>query len=40
MVDTRERYSGLTATLHWVTVALVLTQLAILWISADLPRPA
>lgn len=39
MTDTRERYSGFTLTLHWVTVVLVVTQLAILWISADLPRP-
>lgn len=39
MAGTRERYSGLTLTLHWVTVLLVVTQLAILWISADLPGP-
>ena len=39
MAETRERYSGFTLTLHWVTVLLVITQLAILWISADLPKP-
>lgn len=39
MAETRERYSGFTLTLHWATALLVLTQLAILWISADMPRP-
>ena len=38
MAETRTRYSGFTLTLHWVTVALVLTQIAILWISADFDK--
>ena len=34
----RQRYSGFTLTVHWLTVALVVAQVAILWISADFDR--
>lgn len=35
----RQHYSGFTLTVHWLTVVLVLTQIAILWISKDFDRP-
>lgn len=35
----RRRYSGFTLTVHWLTVVLVLTQVAIVWISKDFDRP-
>ena len=34
----RERYSGFTLTIHWLTVALVLTQLLLLWLAGEADR--
>jgi cytochrome b561 len=32
-------YSGFSLTVHWLTAILVLAQILIVWISADMPRP-
>lgn len=34
----RQRYSNFTLTVHWLTVAMVVAQVAILWVSADFDR--
>ena len=35
----RRHYSGFTLTVHWLTVVMVLAQVAIVWISKDFDRP-
>ena len=39
MTDTRQSYSGFTVALHWVTAALVVSQIAIPMVTEDLARP-
>jgi len=38
MAELRERYSAFTLTVHWLTVALVLTQLLLLWVAHEADR--
>lgn len=39
MTDTRQSYSGFTVALHWVTAALVVSQISIPIVTEDLARP-
>ena len=39
MTDTRQSYSGFTVALHWVTAALVVSQIVIPIVTEDLARP-
>lgn len=39
MTHTRQSYSGFTVALHWVTAALVVSQIAIPIVTEDLARP-
>lgn len=39
MIQTRERYSAFTLTVHWLTAALVVTQFAIAWGTEGMEKP-